>query len=225
MNKKVIFSLFNRFPSFFCSLALFGFFTLAGLTQKLNLNLPKEAKVRDEVSFSGTAFPAAEKLDIRSGSKDIAVSFAAAVPVTSRTYITPQNSNPVSVVAQPVNFSIVNPTPVNNPAIDAGNSIMRYMTYGGRFLYAHSSRAFSPLKSNYEGGQITVTMDGQTATYKIALRKVFVKATELDNNSARRLALYSSKYNGQSYDLTLMTCGNGSNDDSNYRLVLFTNRV
>lgn len=238
MSKKVIFSLFNRFPSFFCSLALFGFFALAGLTQQLNLNLPKEAKVRDEVSFSSTAFPAAEKLDIRNSIKEPATSFISAVPTTANTYIaSANNTNSASNVKQSALFSISNPTPVSSPSVDAGNGVMRYIDskygYSGKFLYAHSTRAFSPLKTLYVGSTFVATIDGNTATYSISKRYVFNKSNDLDGggiNNRRRDSIYRGKElldNGATvqHSLALMTCGNGANDDSNYRLVLYADQI
>ena len=219
MRKGVIFRIFQRYPSLFCSLALFGFFALCGLNQQLNLNLPSGAKVRDEANFS-TAFATAEKLDIREGSKEIASSFTSRVPVTSYSY----TASAAQPVAQSAGFSIINPTPVYSPAVDAGYGVMRYMSYGGNFLYGHSSLAFSPLKNLYVGSTFTATMDGQTSTYVVRRREVLSKS-ELDANPALRAAIYRASYRGTSYGLSLMTCGNGANDDSNYRLILFADRI
>ncbi|MBR3233049.1 hypothetical protein IKF74_02105 [Candidatus Saccharibacteria bacterium] len=219
MKQGVIFRIFHRYPSLFCSLALFGFFALAGLNQQLNLNLPSSARVRDEANFS-TTFATAEKLDIREGSKEIASNFTSRVPITSYSYV----ASSAQPAAQPAGFHINNPTPVYSPAVDAGYGVMRYMSYGGNFLYGHSSLAFSPLKNLYVGSTFSVTMDGQTATYVVSRREVFQKSA-LDANAALRSAIYSAAYRGSNYGLALMTCGNGANDDSNHRLVLFANRI
>lgn len=219
MRKGVIFRFLQRYPSLFCSLALFGFFALAGLNQQLNLNLPTDAKVRDEANFS-TVFASAEKLDIREGAKEIATNFTSRVPVTSYS----RAVSAAQPTAQSAGFSIANPTPVYNPAVDAGYGVMRYMNYGGNFLYGHSSLAFASLKSLYVGNTFTVTMDGQTATYVVRRREVFQKSA-LDGNSSLRASIYGASYRGANYSLALMTCGNGANDDSNYRLVLFADRI
>ena len=117
-------------------------------------------------------------------------------------------------------FRITNPTPVSDPSVDAGYGVMRYKS---KFLYAHSTRAFSPLKGLWEGSEIIVEMDGVVSRYTIKKRVVEEKAV-LDSNSGLRAAIYSAAYRGSQYDLVLMTCGNGANDDPNMRLILFATK-
>lgn len=221
MSKGVIFRIFHRYPSIFCSLALFGFFALAGLNQQLNLNLPSSVKVRDEVDFS-TAFATAEKLDIRAGTKEIASSFMAQVPTAgySYTYAAPAAS------AATTSFHISEPVASGNLEYILDWSPMRFTSYGGRFLYGHSSTVFSPLKAFYSGSTFTATIDGVTSTYVIRARYEYTKA-ELNGNSGLRTAIYAARdpYSNVRHSLSLMTCGNGNNDDGNYRLVFFADKV
>lgn len=221
MSKGVIFRIFQRYPSLFCSLALFGSFALAGLNQQLNLNLPSSAKVRDEVDFS-TAFATAEKLDIRAGTKEIASSFTAQVPTAGYSYSYSYAASAASVTS----FHIDEPVASSDLTYILDWSPMRFMNYGGRFLYGHSSTVFSPLKSFGKDSTFTATIDGVTSTYVIRARYEYSKA-ELNGNSGLRTAIYAARdpYTNERHSLSLMTCGNGSNDDSNYRLVFFADRV
>lgn len=118
-------------------------------------------------------------------------------------------------------FKITNPARVSDPSVDAGRGVKRY---GAKFLYGHSSLAFNRLKTLYEGDRFLVEMDGETVTYEVSRRVVLAKST-LDASSSLRSAIYGAAYRGQSYDLSLMTCGDGTNDDDSYRLILFVNRV
>ena len=147
----------------------------------------------------------------------INTSYVASTPSTSTRYVFSNNSNS----NQPTLFTISRVENVSDPSIDAGNGIKRY-NYNGknRFLYAHSTRAFAPIKHIYAGGRFTATLDGVTKTYRVERREVFAKS-DLDSNASLRASIYSASYRGKTYDLSLMTCGNGTNDDSNYRLVLF----
>lgn len=230
MSVKNIFAKFNQFfaelANFSGPLGLVLVFALAGLTflnNQLNFDIPASTRVRDAANLTG-GFETIEKLDLR----ELSEKTISSVPVTSSgysynfAYAAP--SYATSYASAPAGFYIGEPTKVSSPAVDAGYGIMRYMSYGGRFLYAHSSLAFSPLKSLYPGDTFTATIDGVTSTYVVRLREVYAKST-LDGNSALRSAIYSASYRGNSYSLALMTCGNGGNDDSSYRLILFADRV
>lgn len=231
MSKRVIFAkiseLFAKIEKFSAPLGLVMFFALAGLTflnNQLNFDIPASRKVRDAAGFA-TPFAEVEKISLRSGTKDLATSYTSAVPTAG--YYAPASYSSFAT-AFTGGFHIAEPTPVANPAVDAGYGIMRYTGYGGRFLYGHSSLAFSPLKGLYPGSTFTATIDGVTATYRVSQRYVFNKATELDGvgNNARRTRIYSARDEaGTRHALALMTCGNGANNDSNYRLVLFADRV
>ena len=218
-------TIFERFSGQLC-LGLVAI--LAGLTflnNQLNFDIPASHKVRDAAGFA-TPFSEVEKLDLRNGTKDIAASYASSVPTAGYYYAPVVRTGAVSAPAAV--FHIAEPTPVADPSVDAGYGVMRYTGYGGRFLYAHSSLAFSPIKSLYPGSTFTATIDGVTATYRVSARYVFNKAADLDGaaNNARRTRIYSARdESGTRHALALMTCGNGANNDSNFRLVLFADRV
>lgn len=97
----------------------------------------------------------------------------------------------------------------------------------GPFYYAHSNLAFAPVKNLYVGNIFTITDSTGTHTYEVAVRDVFER--EYLNSRAGKSAvtspLYKAKYYGTQYDISLMTCGDGTNDDSNYRLLIFANRI
>lgn len=224
MSKGVIFNFFEHCPKSLMSFLVFAFAGLTFLCNQLNFNIPASRKVRDAADFT-TPFSEVAKLEPRSAVKGIASTYTSAVPTAG--YYTPASYTSFAGVSAQ-NFHIAEPTPVSNPAIDAGYGVMRYMGYGGRFLYGHSSLAFSPIKSLYVGNTFTATIDGVTATYRVSQRYVFNKASDLDgtNNNARRTRIYSARdENNTRHSLALMTCGNGGNNDSNYRLVLFADAI
>lgn len=216
-------SFLGKLPKAVMSLGVFAFFSLTFLNNQLNFDIPANAKIRDAADFS-KSFEIKEKIDPKEvADKEIAtgITRVAYVPVTTSYYYT--GANYIANL-----FHINNPTPVSSPAVDAGAGVMRYMGYGGRFLYGHSTMGFSRLKTLYVGDTFTVTMDGGTATYRVVQRYVFNKGAELDGaaNSSRRARIYSAvDENGASHALSLMTCGNGANNDANYRLVLFADRI
>lgn len=236
MSKRVIFAKIDQFfakiEKFSAPLGLVMFFALAGLTflnNQLNFDIPASRKVRDAAGFT-EPFAEVEKISLRSGTKDLATSYTSAVPTAG--YYAPASYSSFAT-AFTGGFRIAEPTVVDSPAVDAGYGVMRYVDkrygYVGKFLYAHSSLAFSPLKSLSVGSHFTATIDGTTATYRISARYVFNKASQLDGdgwNNRRRDRIYRAKdENEVPHDLSLMTCGNGYNDDRNYRLVLFADRV
>lgn len=118
-------------------------------------------------------------------------------------------------------LTISDPEKVPSPSVNAGLSVKKY---GNDFLYAHSHLAFSTLKTYSVGDEFAVETNGEKRTYQISRRETFSKST-LDENSGLRSAIYSANFRGNSYDLALMTCGNGENDDPNSRLVFFATQV
>ena len=221
MSKRVIFNhIFGKVSKFSGALCSLLILTLAGLTflnNQLNFDIPAANKVRDAFDLYAP-FKEVEKLDIREAKTQIASTFVSSVPTSGysrTTYSVPTSSSSI--------FHINEPTPVNNTNVDAQNGVMRYMTYGGRFLYAHSTKAFNPIKSLGVGNTFTATIDGVTSTYKVSARYVYNKATELDGNAnnQRRIDIYTARDAYGRHSLSLMTCGNGYNDDSRYRLVLY----
>lgn len=232
MSKRVIFGkishFIDRLATWHKPLCMVMIFALAGLTflnTQLNFDIPSAAKVRDAAGFT-EPFSEIKKLDIREIKGELASTYASSVPTAGYYYAPVARTGAVSAPAAV--FHIAEPTPVADPSVDAGYGVMRYTGYGGRFLYAHSSLAFSPIKSLYLGSTFTATIDGVTATYRVSARYVFNKAADLDGaaNNARRTRIYSARdESGTRHALALMTCGNGANNDSNFRLVLFADRV
>lgn len=198
--------IFSKIKHFAMPLFSVLFLSFASLTIPLAIQSQENTnEIRDKATFTQT-FTEVKTIEPR---KAVSVDNLA----TSRTAVTYSSYS--------YYFTIANPTRVSTPAVDAGYGVMRYLD---KFLYGHSSLAFSPLKSLGVGSRFVVTMDGETNTYEVVVREVFER-DYLDSNSALRKAIYNAKYHGANYDLSLMTCGNGSNDDSSYRLVLFANKV
>lgn len=144
--------------------------------------------------------------------------FSPAIPTTS-IIDAPASSHPSSANT----FSIIDPVPTSNLSEDAGLAVKIY-SQTNKFLYAHSTLAFAPLKNLYPNDKIYLEQSGTGNYYRIDQRIVFSK-TDLNSNSARRAAIYSAQYAGHSYDYALMTCGDGTNDDEDYRLVLFVSKI
>ncbi|MBR3256693.1 sortase [Candidatus Saccharibacteria bacterium] len=129
---------------------------------------------------------------------------------------------PTSVSDQNLSFFYIkNPVSVSSPSKNAGFGVKKY---GDKFLYAHSTLGFSRLKTLNEGSEIVLEIDGKAEKYIVSRREIMQKST-LDENSGLRSAIFSAQFRGNAYDLALMTCGNGENDDTNYRLILFASKA
>jgi len=226
MSKRVIFSnIFGKMSNFsgaLCSLLILTLAGLAFLNHQLNFDIPASNKVRDAFD-AATPFKEVEKLDVREIKGEIASTFVSSVPTSGYYYA----SYSAPVATSSAKFHIGEPTKVYNTDVDAGSSVMRYMTYGGRFLYAHSTRAFNPIKYLGVNDTFTATIDGVTSTYRVSARYVYNKASDLDGNAnnQRRINIYSARDVSGRHSLSLMTCGNGYNDDSRYRLVLYADII
>ncbi len=227
MSKRAIFAKINQFfakiEKFSAPLGLFMVFALAGLTflnNQLNFDIPASAKVRDAANFA-ESFTEVDKLDIRSVEKSLATTFAASVPSAGYSYYAPATTS-----ASATTFHIGEPVLSGDLTYILDWSPMRYTGSGSRFLYGHSSTVFSPLKSLYAGSTFTATIDGVTSTYVISTRYSLSKAT-LNSDNNLRTAIYAARdpYTGVRHSLSLMTCGNGNNDDGNFRLVFFADKI
>ena len=109
------------------------------------------------------------------------------------------------------------PTIVSTMQADPGYSVLQYM----KMLYAHSNGPFGySFKSLGVGSRFTVVNGDGEQTYEIVSRQVYEK-DYLNSQKYLRLSIYQAK----GHDISLMTCGNGYNDDSDYRLVLLADRV
>lgn len=108
---------------------------------------------------------------------------------------------------------------------DAERGVVQYQN---TFFYGHSTVAFDRLKTVYAGDSIKVIdINGKVHTYKITQRIVKSKAYlngegKTDGFTA---GVYSANYYGTQYSAAFMTCGNGSNNDSAYRLILYAIEV
>lgn len=111
---------------------------------------------------------------------------------------------------------------VSDTTVDAGRMVAKY---GNKFLYGHnSSTVFGHLHTLSVGSTFTVTLGGQTTTYRIA------KAVTLEKHTQVAPIMYpiaQAKYSGQTYDLSIMTCAGVSygNGDASHRLIIFANRL
>ena len=126
---------------------------------------------------------------------------------------------------------------VNSTALDAGNSVYRFIdpahNYFGTFLYGHNSwNVFGGLVNLGIGSTFTVTLDNVTTTYQVADIVVFEKNTtsgklQLNGEGSYMNSVARSKFNGVQYSLSLMTCHGQSygNGDASHRLVIFANVI
>lgn len=108
---------------------------------------------------------------------------------------------------------------------NAQNGVVQYKT---TFFYGHSTLAFNDLKTRYVGDLLQIVdKNGTTHTYQVKQRIVKSKAylNGDGKNDGFTSNMYGAKYLGQKYSISLMTCGNGANNDGNYRLILFADEV
>lgn len=232
MKKGFISNFIGRCPKALASVLVFMLAGVSFMNTQLNFDIPASTKVRDAAGFV-TPFAEIEKMDVREIKTEIATNYVSSVPSAGYRYAPAAYTASASAPAS--SFHISEPSVVNNPNVDAGYGVMRYIDtsfgYRGNFLYAHSNLAFSPIKSLGVGDYFTATIDGATATYRVSARYVYNKAGKLSgngDNNRRRDQIYRAKdfdAGGVQHSLSLMTCGNGYNDDSNFRLVLFADRV
>ncbi len=148
---------------------------------------------------------------------------------------------PVKPVTQPDHIQIagnwVNIYNVDSTALDAGNSVYRFINnakgYDGRFFYGHNSNnVFGGLKNLSNGATFTVTLNNETVTYRIVEKVIFEKNQEtgkltLNGAGSHMNNVARAKYNGSQYDLSIMTCHGQSlgHGDATHRLVIFANRI
>ena len=127
------------------------------------------------------------------------------------------NNNYISVAGKTI--SIQNS---DNTNIDAGNVVKHYLDgkLGNKLYYGHNSSAvFGNLKNLVNGDTFSVTENGITKTYRVA-KTVTLTYAETDR---RMPALPNASYNGNTYDIVLMTCAGTSYGDGNasHRLLIF----
>ena len=103
-------------------------------------------------------------------------------------------------------------------------SSANFCQYGGSsnlFIYGHNTNTiFGTLKNLPVGASFTVTLNGETTTYRIS--KTFIKSTlELSQNNGLRSSIFQGFYGG-SADIMIQTC-HGPNDSE--RLYLKAVRI
>lgn len=108
---------------------------------------------------------------------------------------------------------------------DAKNGVIEYE---GTFFYGHSNAAFDPIKRIGVGQRIRIIDSiGRTRTFQVTVRDV--KTKEYLNGTGKRdgftAGMYEGKYYNQQYSASFMTCGDGTNNDSTKRLILFAAEI
>ena len=136
----------------------------------------------------------------------------------------------VAAKTTPLNFIKINSRtiqllPANCNTMPTPNySSANFCHYGGSsnlFIYGHNTNAiFGTLKNLPVGASFTVTLNGETTTYRIS--KTFIKSTiELSQNNGLRSSIFKGFYGG-SADIMIQTC-HGPNDSE--RLYLKAVRI
>ena len=121
---------------------------------------------------------------------------------------------------------------------DAGSRVAKYNSV---FYYGHNSNAvFGSLSSLPIGSTFTISENGSTKTYKIALGETFDRSKNQNGdilyhesekaegkNRNYSNGIYSASYKGKTYDLAIMTCAGQSlgNGDATQRYVVFAYEV
>lgn len=163
-----------------------------------------------------------------------------ATPVVQET--APQKqAEPVKPVTQPNHIEVagrwVNVYDVNSTALDAGNSVYRFIdtakNYNGNFYYGHnSSNVFGGLVNLVEGSTFTITINNVTTTYRVAKIQVFEKnqntgKLQINGEGSYMNSVARAKFGGVQYSVSLMTCHGRSlgNGDATERLVIFANAI
>lgn len=203
----------SRFRGSLYTLLLIGFFGLSSLNSALNF-AKSSPKIRDAAPLASN-FATFETLSLTKNSVKIAKTNVSATPK-------------LKTVASGSSFLIKNPTPTSdNSYISPYESGVK--VYKDRFFFAHSTATFNWLKSAAEGNSFKVEQNGKTVSYKIAKKQV-LKLNENYNGKAPVSAYYTSiseraQFLGKTYDIALMTCGDGSfgkdGNNSDFRTFIF----
>lgn len=125
----------------------------------------------------------------------------------------------------------------SDTTIDAGSAVAKW---GDKFYYGHnSSSVFAVLYNVGIGSTFSITENGNTTSYRVANIKYFfkknydgggtaiTKTPEANDNKNYMNSVAAAKYDGASYDVSLMTCYGDSwgNGDAAQRLVVFANKI
>lgn len=224
MEKKVITAFLNRFSGTLYSLLLFGFLGLSFLNSEFNFDLPKNAKIRDTAPVS--ILSEIEKISNVKKPTEIVSTFKSSVPRTASPYRYITNTISVNGASNSNTLTISNPRPTDNCSyispFESG-----VLSCNEKFMYAHSSEAFNGIKNLSEGGIVTVYRDGSVETYKIEKMERGMELARVQNFYIA-MTRYA-QYRGESYDLILMTCGDGTygpNGNNNaFRTLVFARRI
>lgn len=110
---------------------------------------------------------------------------------------------------------------VDDTLIDSTDHVNRW---GKKFLYGHNtSGVFGPIRNLSAGATFTALIDGEEHTYQI----VYTETMEKPKVEKNMLGIAYAMYNGNRYDLSLMTCAGTSlgGGDATHRFVVFANRI
>ena len=214
---KVIFA---KLSSSLYTLLLLSFFGLSFLNTQLNFTRTS-SEIRDAApKIASTNL--LEKIDLSKDQVKIAETNASTAPriSISSSYASRSSYNSY--------FSIINPTPTSdNSYISPYESGVK--VYKDHFFFAHSTAAFNWIKSASEGNSFTITRNGETTSYTIAKKQV-LKLNENYNGKYPVTSYYNSisertQFLGKTYDVALMTCGDGSfgadGNNSDFRTFIF----
>ena len=218
---KVSFSRFVfKYRGSLYSLLFLGFLGLSFVNNYLNFSR-SSTEIRD-AGPTISALKTLEKIDLSEKKVEIAETNAKAPLRTASSVRTGASSS----------FSIVNPAPTSdNSYISPYESGVK--VYKDRFFFAHSTAAFNWIKYASEGDTFSVTRNGATETYRIAKKQV-LSMSENYNGKYPVSSYYSSisersQFLGKTYDISLMTCGDGTTgangNNSAYRTFVFAERV
>ncbi len=197
------------------SLLFLGFLGLSFLNNYLNFTRTS-TEIRDAAPVFGT-LTTLEKLDLSEKKVEIAKTNASA---------------PFKSASASAGFLIKNPAPTSdNSYLSPYESGVK--VYKDRFFFAHSTAAFNWIKYAGEGDTFSVERNGTTETYRIVKKQV-LSMTENYNGRYPVPSYYNSiseraQFLGKTYDVALMTCGDGTTgkngNNSDYRTFIFANRV
>jgi LPXTG-site transpeptidase (sortase) family protein len=128
-----------------------------------------------------------------------------------------QKPDEISILGRTVKIKKVADTKVN-----AGNMVA---LYGDGFLYGHNTNAvFGVLSRATTGTNFSVTLNNETKSYRIAKTAVLTKE---DTKKSMYSLAKTQSFDGENYDLVLMTCAGRSvgHSDATHRRIVLANRV
>ncbi|MBR3368327.1 hypothetical protein IKG45_00885 [Candidatus Saccharibacteria bacterium] len=152
---------------------------------------------------------------------------------------TPQTSNQATITSSEIKSAPVENIPTfrvtdyisncdNVSCFTSKDAERGVVQYQNTFYYGHSTIAFDSLKTVNVGQKIKVIdINGRTHTYLIKQRMVREKSylNGAGKEDGFTAGIYSAYYSGNQFSAAFMTCGDGSNNNSAYRLILFATEI